>query len=357
MNKHYLFLALYVLTFACKQHRKNEDGHTIFRMENFKKKVNLSGKSLDLMNLTMPSKIRVIPEFNLLVILEMDEGEYFAKAYTLDSLKFIKSFVKNGDRDNEQTSAATIQHIRNEKFIYISDFNKKRIFVYSIDSLLSPVSMSLPVASVRINTRFLREPLVLGENKIIDLRSNYRNEPVALLNSYNMKGEPISFQGQFPASASDFDEYQLTDVFTGGLNLSEDGSKLIFAYYNTDYIDLYDTSNNLKKRIQGPDLFEPEYTSKSVGKFTMTIPKKDARFAYNSLARMNENEIFILYNGKEAKTNEYHVNKLFKFDGSLTPDVLYELNVPIFSFDIDWTNRKLYGLTHKNKNKIFVFDL
>lgn len=330
--------------------------HTVFQLKDFKSPILLKGTTVQLSKMILPSRISVIPEHNLLLILEGQPDDYFAKVYKLDSFTYLKSFIKKGEGPNEQLSCLTLQYNRGEELIYVSDLYKKKIFAYAIDSILSVSSSSLPVTSINMRTEYLSIPVVINQNKIVDIRPNLGEKQIALFNFYNKKGEFVFFRGTYPPIDKIYQPYQLMDVFAAGLNLSENGSRLILNYYNSDYIDLYDTTGELIKRVQGPDTFYPELTSKSVGGGMITTTTKKARRAYRSIAKMDK-DIFLLYDGGLASREGYHVNRLFRFDQNLVPLQAYQLETPIFNFDIDWKSGLIYGLTHEIEGSIVVSKL
>jgi hypothetical protein len=356
----YLYIAtafIIILTASCKEQDKLTKTHIVYAEKDFPTSKPLAGNAKVLEKSVMPANILVIPEHNLLVILEM-KGDYLAKAYTLDSLRFLKYFVKKGEGPKEQLTALTLQYKAREKLVYISDLRKKRIFAYSVESLKDTSAVSVPVSSISVYTNYLRRPLILDNDRIVELRTSFNIDSIGVLNFYNQKGEFLFYKGTYPAIAHPdrYTPYEWHEVFMGCLSQSADGSKIILNYYTCDVLDLYDTTGNLLTRIQGPDNFDPDLYRQSLAGGTAMTFGKNGKLGYTGQAKMKD-ELLVLYDGNSAKRKDYHVDRLLHFDKELKPSTIFKLDSPIFAFDIDWNTRTLYGLTHKVEGSIVTFKL
>lgn len=89
------------------------------------------------------------------------------------------------------------------------------------------------------------------------------------------------------------------------------------------------------------------YTKKGTG--------KNAKLAYSGLAKINDYNVFVLYDGRDARRQNYHLQTLYRFDEKLIPTAKYTLSTPIFSFDIDWKRKIIYGLSHEKGSHIILF--
>ncbi len=338
--------------------KEDKVGGPTFNYDSFKSKEKLKGKVIAIPNLLLPSRICVIPEKNLLLFIDKASNGFLAKVYSLDSLRYLKSFIKQGEGPNEQISAQTLQYKSDEKKLFVLDNQKKRVFVYSIDSLLDLSSpTALPIESIKIQTPSLRRSLVVGANKILDFRPNFNKDTIAIFNFYDRAGAFKYAAGDYPSGDRKYAPYELNDAFYGGLSFSKNGDRILLDYYTCDILDLYDTSGILIRRIQGPDIFSPDYVSESVagGKGTMTGPTKKAKDGYSAPAIMGDNYIFVLYDGELASKDDEHQNKLFQFDKNLNPMINYDLDIPILSFDVDLKTRTIYALTHKAEGSIVMY--
>jgi hypothetical protein len=356
-------LSMFIIV-CCSVSCRNKDipsDRMVFTKNDFLTKQELKGISMHVPDLKKPLRIRVIPAYNLLVTLRMEEGEFMAQAFTLDSCKYIRSFIKRGPGGGEQLNVRSIQYTIGDKVLYVADVMKKIIYAYSIDSILKAISVK-PVDSIPIKGQGVGRPLIIDQKKVVDFRWNWSNTPpldnyrnVGIFNFFDRSGNLLSYNGKYPSTSSKIKVSQLNSAFLGGMNLSEDQTRLIYAYYSTDIIDISTSNGDLIKRIQGPDNFDPSVKTVAVGEGEAVISKDGARFGYTGIPRMNKDVLFVLYNGSPQDQNEYHTARLYQFDSSLIPKVSYTLSEPVFDFDVDWENRKIYGLTHLKNEQLIIY--
>ena len=82
------------------------------------------------------------------------------------------------------------------------------------------------------------------------------------------------------------------------------------------------------------------------------------RYGYGGRARINNGNIYVLYNGKDMKTHGEEVTDLFQFTYKLNPAIRYKLNIPIHDFEIDWRTKRLYGLRMEGSTpQLVIFQL
>lgn len=215
----------------------------------------------------------------------------------MDSFHIIKKFVKYGSGDEELVVATNLRY---EKKILITDPVKQIIYTYSIDSIKKPEVDVRSSDIIDFHTAFkfineyLNKPIILN-NRIIVLRTNKPSSQVNVLNIFNKNGVLLSHEGMFPIN--NYSNAELNQIYASGLNISNDKKHLILNYFNTDIIDLFDTTGHLMQRAQGPDNFDPEFRKKNIGTEFMTLPTKKSRRGFIGQAKMNDSLVFILYSG------------------------------------------------------------
>lgn len=335
---------------GCNKHVKTSQQ---FDFGDFKSQTDLAGQLGKLEHTKQPMDICVIAEKNLLLVIDVQDTTYI-KAYNLKTYQFIKAFVKKGPGVNEQLDCHKLQYDTNYKYLYATDLDKQKIYGYSLDDILNPSAVALPVFDISLEDHNLYRPTVVSGDKFVDYSSYKPNEKPSLFSFFNGEGKLLFKKGSFPNTGKKYSPDILKQAFEGWFTVSHDKRNIILTYFNTDYIDLYDTLGNLKKRVQGPEFFEPMV--KSVKRFggTMVVPDQNERFAYSS-PRMNDDKLYVLYQGKEVlEEGGYHENKLLSFNNQLIPQVYFRLTQPIFAFDMDWSNKLLYGLTHKFQDNYIV---
>ncbi len=301
-----------------------------------------------------------------MIVLEAQSGEYFGNVYSMDSLQFIKSFITNGRGPGDQLSPKSLQYVKEGRMLYVFDFLKQNIYYYPVDSIVKPGQVARPAGILgdknnrlvlNINhSHYINPVLIPATRSLAGIRANLKSEPIALLNFYDQKMKFKYSEGNYPVSKDAYPFYAYEDIYLGSLKPSEEGDKLVYNYYNTDIISIYDTAGNLLAEKQGPDKYDPSVTFKKYSNGTMIVPDKKEQYCYISPARMAEGNLFLLYNGSPKNRHDESSGELFQFTDKLAPVNRYQLSERVFDFDVDWKARKIYGLTRKNRPRIIVFN-
>lgn len=361
MNKVLLLLGVFsfIAVSSCKNVSEEKSLKTFSRAD-FLFDKRLKGINFTLDSIEKPVNITVIPERNILIVLNATEQPFLAAVYSLDSIKFIRSFIARGPLDDEQLIAYSLRYLSGSKYVYVSDIVKSRIFGYAIDSILKRTAKCTPVSISRLRNKDL-SPLqltrpVISQNfkGFIDINSNHVETVSDPFCFFDSSGKLLRSAGTYPHHDESYKPYLLSNIFDGAINLSGN-NKLIYTYFNTDVIDVYDSTGILLNRIHGPDKFWPKFKIRKVGKGEMVIPDKMAKSAYMAQSRMNNKSLFALYSGLEIRQNNYHCVELFELSDKLIPQIRYTLDQPIFDFDINWTTKTIYGLSHQGGNKIIIY--
>lgn len=141
--------------------------------------------------------------------------------------------------------------------------------------------------------------------------------------------------------------------------LSPDKNGIFLFYKQTDLIELYDIYGNLKKRIQGPDLFFPvikqTIQDESVHVNSVSGQSRDAYFSPLSI----NGRVYVLYSGIyfNRENHKYLKDQLLVFDDKGNPLQRYTLDSPIFTFTINPTTNKLYGLSDNPEFHVIEYQL
>lgn len=324
-----------------------------FTTGKFKKDTVLSGTPVKQENLKMPMGICVFAEKNLLLIIDVQDS-MLVKAYDLKSLKFIKSFIKKGPGPNQQLDCHKVQYSADFKHIYAVDRIKQKIYAYNADDISAPGAAVFPESDIMLEHHQIYNPSVLADGSIVDYSSYKADEKSSVFSFYNSYGNLLYKKGDFPKIRTAYGPQEQNAAFLGWFTPFKNGNNIILAYLNTDVLDLYNNQGVLLKRVQGPDYFEPAVKSVKHFNGTMVIPDEKAFHAYSS-ARAKDNQVYVLYEGKEVlEQGGYHKKLLFNFNSNLEPESLFLLDQPIFAFDIDWSRKELYGLTHQYKDKNLI---
>ena len=132
------------------------------------------------------------------------------------------------------------------------------------------------------------------------------------------------------------------------MNFISDGKNRIAVFYSmTDLFEVYDNTGHLLTRMHGPDCFFPIFKEVHDGDVVTSAPDEDlTRDAYFSPRSVGD-KLFVLYDGDflNDPNNDGSCSTLFVFswDGKL--EMQYQLDDPIYSFNVDAKNRKIYGIS------------
>lgn len=349
---HYIFL--YILLsffFICCKKKTNQPGQ--FSFNDFKKQQSLTGSPQQLENLHLGTDLTVIPEKDLLLVIDVRNDSSYVNAYRLKTLKFIKAFVKKGVGPNEQLDCNKLQYDKAAKYLYAVDRSKGKIFQYAIDDIIDPKKAVFPKSDLTLDNKGLSKPLLLSNGNFADYSIPKPNQSPFVFSFYSADGTPLFKRGHFPTLEENYSSSEIRTAFEGQFFSSKDGKHIVLSYFNGDYIDIYDSIGKLQHRVHGPEIFEPAVstTSKYGGK--MIINNEGSHFAYAS-PKISGDSVLVLYQGKGAPEGAYHEDKLLLFNQKLQPEVLYNLIQPIFLFDVDWRTKTLYALTHQVKGSNLI---
>lgn len=349
----YIYATIFILSLffsSCKK-KTNQPGQ--FSFANFKKEQSLTGRATHLENLHLGTDLTVIPEKNLLLIIDLNSDSSYVNAYDLKTFKFIKGFIKKGVGPNEQLDCNKLQYDNSAEYLYAVDRSKGKIFKYAIDDIIDPTKNVFPKSDLTLDNIGLSKPLLLSTGNFVDFSIPGPKQPISVFSFYSADGAPLFKRGRFPLSGNEYNPSEIRTAFEGQFFSSKDGKHIVLSCFNTDYIDIYDSVGNLQHRAHGPELFEPAV--RTLPKFggKMIVNDEGSSFAYAS-PKMDGDSVLVLYQGKGAPAGSYHENKLLLFDQQLQPEILYNLTQPIFLFDIDWKTKTLYALTHKVKGSNLI---
>lgn len=324
-----------------------------FTWKNFTKETSLSGLKMKLSNSKKPDGVLVIPAKNLLVVAESD-GEYLCSAYSLDSLNYIKSFIKKGEGPEDQLVAFVLRYDTKKESLDVTDPPKRSIYSYSIDSIKAVQAAVRPFSVSKVKAERVDRAIILNDRNIVDVSSNKNPDSISRLTLYDSSGNLLGKLGQLPAIADGFRPYEQDEIFMCSLTDLPGDSAILITCFSTDIIEKYDKKGRLIKRMRGPDNIDPDSKRIKKGIIEYLAYGKKARGAY-STARADDNNILISYEGALRKESK-GPGVLFLFDKNLVPKEIYKLNIPVDIFDVDWKTRTVYGISLKVPGEIITYN-
>ena len=188
---------------------------------------------------------------------------------------------------------------------------------------------------------------------------NTSNSTQKRLSFYDSEGKFIETKGEYPEYGEILTPFEKIEGLSCYATLSPDKNGIFLFYKQTDLIELYDIYGNLKKRIQGPDLFFPvikqTIQDESVHVNSVSGQSRDAYFSPLSI----NGRVYVLYSGIyfNRENHKYLKDQLFVFDDKGNPLQRYTLDSPIFTFTINPTTNKLYGLSDNPEFHVIEYQL
>lgn len=325
-------------------------------------------KSVTLSEVKRPTSIKVLPAFNLLIVTDGSAGlnEPALYAYTLDSIKFVKSFITIGDGDHQINTPGSVQYFVGERYIRMFDINMQRFCEISIDAILKP-GAKVPIhrymgrdsltKRIRFNNFALKSPYVLPKGKeMVDL-NNLLNAPFqflvkdgtgsktdpAVFNIFSTTGTLKSEVGRLPKEIVDEIEHSTIQRFSGVLDLNDKGDIAIYRSYYANFIALY----NLKGDLLAHHFGNPE-TNVTNDRNSLFIGENS--WAYLSVvARMHKDQVFAINVHPKNSLGEDGKKRfnLYLFDQQLRPQKRFLIRGGEISFDVNPTTKHVYSLDNK----------
>lgn len=305
--------------------------------------VSLKGEVLNIDSLNFPTRVVTSSERGFLFLVNIGQpGSNLINVHDLETGDFKKSFLARGNGPNELLSVGRVQIIE-DKWVSVTGMLKKQLFLYNIDDIIDE-NEPLPFKVTQLDTK-TRNPVMIGAEALIDIRENFKGDSIlAKLNYLDPSGKRLNSFGEFPEAYMDQEPYHLNETFRFFMDIRDEKIFLVHAY--TDLIEIFDLSGNLLVSKRGPDFFEPVTMPQKVGQGYMVVPTIETKMAF-TFVNAGPSEAFALYSGRLMTEAVEHINQLIVFDHSAEFKRMYDLDIPIVHFDVDWGKRIIYGLSHE----------
>lgn len=356
-----LFLALTVGSFYVPDLKTQ----SVFTLNDFGKPVELKGKEISLPGIEFPAQMTVIPEKRVFMFIEAAtrSSKKWLHIYSLDSLKLIHSLINYGKGEGTQSSAFRIQYDnRNGGEVYILDASRRQIFIYKADSLIAGNDRPFKIIGNKFNEKvtvtayeniMYRATVINNSYDFIDTRMNLPNTARLQFNKYRNDFSIKDSFGVYPKTEIELQPEALAMFLDGCLGLSTNNKYTVLSCLNTDYLAVYDTSGEKIASGYGPNELEVNDKPEKTESAERTVPLSNHK-GYGGMARMNKSSIYVLYDGKNSRSSDFHSSELLRFSTRLQPETRYKLNVPVYSLDIDWRAKRVYGLRKEDTTSKFV---
>jgi hypothetical protein len=281
---------------------------------------------------------------------------FYINPYTKDKFvtctnlkgKVLKKFIKKGKGPNEVFSIFILGFLNNKKILYAVDNSLYRIaYLYKITDILGKKKVK-PIKVIEIGEGYDFISGLITENRLINTNdtSKYKLQIVDSLKHL------VRNIGKYNMNITKNNSYYVNTAFERMLELNEKRNKIAVVYYNTDILEIYDTTGNQLFVGQGPDNINLESFTPSLAKSTDSygIVENKSKNAYTSI-KSDKKYIYTEYNGRTAtKSNVFTDHYILVFDWTGKPIKYFYIKKPISSFSVDEKNNVLYCYDTDNGN-------
>ena len=314
----YIILLLSFLVTSCSPDNDSKVKET-FSWDDFKAEKSLKGRILDFDDaIIMPFSIQVVD--TVLISLE-SSGEIVCQLFNLNTGERIGDRLKRGGGPNEMILPMFVNNGQGIQFVDLASFT---IYKYDSSEFLQE-SLINPLSKIKLSEAVDSEMQAMGSRYV-----GFQYAKDSLLYMFDESGQKMKAYASYPIGSHSTSNEMRFSVYQMGY-VSNGKDKVAVTYYMTDVIEIFDAEGNLVKHLEGPEGFEYEKGG------------KDAFFS----PRNAGDSFFVLYNGK-SRSDEGHnssCNKLLSFSWDGTPECVYTLDDPIFTFCVDVKHRKVYGVS------------
>jgi len=341
MRTHYIqffITSMLFFVFSCSESKYKNSQR--FSISSFQDKIHLKGEIIDNDEIIMPSYLFL--KDSLLFTINMRQS-YLVSVFNVNDMTRIGDYIEFGSGPNEALIVDGIQFI--DSLVWVIDQGRRQVNCYPWNQFVLE-SEAVPLETIRLDESFNK--LLVTKYKLVAnsfLHIHYR------LSFYDLKGDFIENKGELPDAGIKMTELELFESFFCNMALNPIDESIFIAYMNTDLIEIYDSSGNLKTRKHGPDFFFPANREKSIENGAaqkVGFVAGKSRFAYMYPVAF-EDEIWTTYNGKfidpKNDKNFYFCNQIVVFDWDGNPIRHYTTDIAFYGIAIDRKNRAIYGVT------------
>ncbi|MDD4384403.1 MAG: BF3164 family lipoprotein [Bacteroidales bacterium] len=326
----------------------------------FQKKRNLTlSESIKLNNINANSLELIINDS--LALFKHRQSEYFFSIYNFNKSKVEQQFAPRGKGPEEMVSAGSIWIDYKTNTFYVYDISKQKLFLYSIDCLLSHSHCSPQILSINspdsIKSIYAMAPVNEGE---VVCTGSFYDGSLAHFNYYDTKTK--GFYGHYfvDQKYKDTPNWLLGQANQGKVLRNPYNNKFVNATYYCGHIEFFSIENykyvlNNRYTIH-PTIFQEINFPNGHSSAAL---KKENKLGFIDVT-FNKDFCFVLYSGRSMKDygNECAYGRdlyVFTWDGE--PISHYQLEKDANSIAISDNGRDLYTLTIDHDFSLLKFKL
>ena len=329
MKSNFLFVIVTILLASCSSGKQLGEVDT-FSWNDFESNINLKARTLSFDDaVMMPFGIQVYD--SVLVTLE-PANDTICQLFNLNTEARIGSRIRNGEGPNEMIMPMFVGNSDGVQFI---DMASATVYQYDFNDFLAG-TLSNSLSKVKLSETVDSEMQTMGEYYV-----GYQYFKDELLYLFDKQGQKIKPFAGFPDGKTESPNEARSDIYQMGY-VSNGKDRVAITYYMTDIIEILDAEGNVVIHLQGPENLEYED-----GKDTFFSPKNGG------------DSFYVLYNGRSRSEKDHNssCSKLLSFSWDGTPECVYTLDDPIFTFCVDKKKKKVYGVSTVPEYHIVEYTL
>lgn len=228
---------------------------------------------------------------------------------------------------------------------WIFDDERNNIACFPIDSVLRNNNY-LPKA-FKNNVPGLNRIAVINDSVLVGCG----DIPDRRLAFFNNEGKIIDRKGNYPKiKGSDKPGNNYFYLFFSFMSLNRDAQKIVLASGFTDIINIYNLSGDLEREIRLKDE-KTIYFNKKGGYIL--------QYRCYLAVKAGKDKFYALYDGSSIdegqSLHQGHYIQVYNYEGK--PLCRYELDIPVFNFEIDEENGILYGINTELEQPLIKYNL
>lgn len=204
----------------------------------------------------------------------------------------------------------------------------------------------------KFQNQFMRA-LPFGDKETLMLASSSSGDRMYVADA---DGVAVDTVGSFPYSTVLDKSVLCNSVFQSDLAATQDGEEVIVCCKSFNVIDIYNSDFTGCRRLTGPETMAVGVKARETPMGVMYAQKPFVKI-FDGISAGSE-EFMVAYVG--AYTDEEVLasggaSRLLLFEKGGSPSEVFEVPVPFSSFDVDWSNGKVYLVTYEDSPKIEVY--
>ncbi|WP_298061287.1 BF3164 family lipoprotein [uncultured Rikenella sp.] len=340
-----------MLCWGCGETSQTFDGATLFDNASFPETKTLHGEVFPLGDPTLiPYDVTVIDSL-LMIVPYPNSSSRFVKIYDTEKQRITGSFLSQGRGPGELIGLDKVGYTPGKSFFWCYDMTMQQILIYNKSDLAhfnDDHSLIMPVQSVQIefigtSPDIYRTP----DGRFIE---SHIMTPVKRFSEFDTKGRFVRSFGEYPTypGLNVTEDRLLGELFDGKWTIDDSTGRLVFACLKTDLISIYDSTGRVIKHLYGPAQRLPEFkvgvSGRNGNHKTVSGKRNETIFNYYDIKNRN-GRIWALYQPRlfNPKAEPMEAS-IYVFDWDGNPVIRYELDMPIYKFDVDPVRRIIYGI-------------